>query len=422
MPGPLILRSIAFTLALALGACGTAESPPTRRMLVQQDSVVHLDRLARETMWVQHPGGALFVAGYGDTVPHLWKSPDGGRTWSGVNLGGSADGAIGNSDVDLAVGPEGTLYFLNMSFDRQRLVGTGIRMAVSRDTGATWQWSLLSDTELDDRPWVEVAPDGAVHAIWNDGAGVPYVASRDHGRSWREVGRVAPRGGSSHLAIGPNGEVAVRIVPLSASGNRFDAGVDSIAISEDGGASWHARPAPGTRAWAPMRDTTVSPPTWSMGTQPRWVEPLAWDSTGALFSLWAADSTVWLARSRDRGVTWTSWPVAEGRALPFFPYLAARGDGELAATWHEGRGDSLRVQVAVVTSRPDATPEVTFAAPFAVEAYTPSADGAAPGRDTAGEYVPVGWLADGALGVATTVQDVAGGRVGFVWRRFTLVR
>ena len=65
---------------------------------------------------------------------------------------------------------------------------------------------------------------------------------------------------------------------------------------------------------------------------------------------------------------------------------------------------------------------MTFATPFAVGAYTPSADGAAPGRDTAAEYVPVGGLADVALGVVTTVHDVAGGGAGVVWQRFTLER
>jgi len=411
-----------LAVVVVLAACSAAESPAPRRTLVQQDSTVHVDRLARESMWVQHPGGALFVSGYGDSVPHLWKSDDGGRTWGGVQVGSRANGAVGNSDVDLAVGPDGTLYFLNMSYDRQRMVGTGINIAVSRDTGATWQWSMLSDTELDDRPWVEVAPDGTVHVIWNDGAGVPHVVSSDSGRTWRETGRVSPKGGSSHLAVGPSGAVAVRVVPLSASGNRFDAGVESITISEDGGATWHSRLAPGTRDWAPMKDTTVSPPVWSEGEQPRWVEPLAWDSAGALYSLWGADSTVWLARSRDRGVTWTTWPVATGRAVPFFPYLAARGDGELAASWYEGRDDSLRVQVAVLSTTADAEPQVTLAAPFVVEAYTSTGSGGGRTRDTAGEYVPVGWLADGAVGVVTTVQDMAGKRMGFVWRRFVVGR
>src|SRR5580765_3996000 len=77
------------------------------------------DRMAREPMLVEHPTGALFVAGYGmlnrpstAETPNLWKSADGGKTFSRVNVGTTDQGALGNSDVDLAVGPDGILYFV----------------------------------------------------------------------------------------------------------------------------------------------------------------------------------------------------------------------------------------------------------------------------------------------------------------------
>jgi Neuraminidase (sialidase) len=104
-----------------------------------------------------------------------------------------------------------------------------------------------------------------VHVIWNDG-GVFYRASRDRGATWSESARLNEHGGSSHLAVGPHGEIAVRIVPLSASGFQYDEGVDLIAVSADGGKTWQKRPAPGDREWAETINATV----------PRWVEPLAW--------------------------------------------------------------------------------------------------------------------------------------------------
>jgi len=45
------------------------------------------------------------------------------------------------------------------------------------------------------------------------------------------VSRSSARGGSSHLAIGPNGWLAVRITPPSAACKKFDAGADPIAVS-----------------------------------------------------------------------------------------------------------------------------------------------------------------------------------------------
>jgi len=217
----------------------------------------HLDMVAREPMIVEHPDGTLFVSGYGaafmsgkDTdEATLWKSRDGGTTWSRVNVGTKADGAAGNSDVDLAVANDGSLYFANLVYDPEKNEGKQISVGVSKDEGVTWKWTLLSKTRFDDRPWVKVAPDGTAHVIWNDGAGVCYAVSQDGGHTWTERDRIHPQGGSSHLAVGPNGEVAVRVVPISAAGMRYDDGVDLIAVSTDGGTTWQRRAAPGTREW-----------------------------------------------------------------------------------------------------------------------------------------------------------------------------
>ncbi len=201
----------------AVTGCRGATEPATG--LALSTPVEHVEKLAREPMIVEHPDGTLFVTGYGEPLPILYKSTDKGATWTSVAVGTIADGAVGNSDVDLAVAPDGTLYFIAMTFDRTTFEGTQISIGSSRDAGATWSWSLLSKTRYDDRPWVEVAPDGVAHAIWNDGSGVAYAVSRDRGLTWTEQPRIHDQGGSSHLAIGPAGEIAVRISPVSASAN-----------------------------------------------------------------------------------------------------------------------------------------------------------------------------------------------------------
>ena len=412
------MRIRRLLLAALLAACGrTAPAPPATLVLV--DSSETIGRLAREPMLVQHPAGALFVAGYGDTLPHLWRSDDDGRSWTPVHLGTPADGAIGNSDVDLAVGPDSTLYFLDMSFDRRALEGTRMDLATSRDAGATWQWRQLSDTRLDDRPWIDVAPDNVAHAIWNDGAGVSHVRSTDGGRTWEERPRIHPRGGSSHLAVGPRGELAVRVVPLSVSGNSFNPGEDWLFVSIDRGDHWERRTPPGTRAWRAMRDTTVAPPAWREAPQPRWVEPVAWDATGALFSLWAHDRRVWLARSRDLGATWTTWEVARDSAVTYYPYLIARGDGQLAASWFTGTGDATVASVALLDVAGDAAPRVLRAPSFAPEAFQPGVPPDAAGRrSSAGEYLGLAFLRDGSLGVAVPIQHPAAQRLGVAFRRY----
>jgi hypothetical protein len=394
-------KAFVFAAALVLGCASTA-----RDGLVPVQRVEHLDAIAREPMFVEHPDGTLFVSGYGELRPTLWKSSDGGATWSRVDVGTEAEGAVGNSDVDLAVAPDGTLYFAAMTYDRVANEGRQVAVGVSSDAGATWRWTTLSKVRFDDRPWIEVTPDGTAHAIWNDGAGVSYTASRDRGRTWTQTVRIHDRGGSSHLAVGPAGELAVRIMPLSASGNKYDEGVDLIAVSTDGGASWQKYPAPGARDWSPdfMSDAT-----------PRWVEPLAWDSTGHLYSLWTDKQGVRLARSDDRGAHWRTSTVTDTPAPAFFPYLIARGEGELAATWFTASTNDmhdLQWYVARIG------PTVRVSAPQALESRRPREKDGPLFNDPAGEYLPVAFLRDGSLAVVAPIQNQPEARGGFVWWTF----
>jgi hypothetical protein len=422
MPRPVI----ALVAALAGGgnvSPATADEPE----LLLERSVEHLAVPAREPMVVVHPSGDLFLAGYWryqdpESVPLLWRGRDGGRTWTAVDVGKVGDGARGNSDVDLAVGPEGTLYFVTMGFDRQSATGTHIAVAASSDNGASWRWVELSADRGSDRPWVGVVPDGTAHVIWNDGRGVRHAVSRDRGVQWEEQDRIADAGGSSHFAIGPGGELAVRLAPVSAAYNRFDAGIDRIAVSLDAGESWQVHDAPGERYWRPT-------PGEARGV-PRWVEPLAFDDQGALYSFWSTGQGLVLARSRDGAASWEQWPVISGSTDVFYPYLAARGDGELAASWFSGQGDSLAVNVAYLQV-PDTNGEelkVWRAPSFQQDAWS-GAPGAA-ARDTAGEYLPVLFLDRDHLGIAEVIQRarrvapgverLVGDRQGFAFRRYRL--
>jgi len=429
--------------AFGAGIGGSSDGPTVQGggapgSLVLAQSVEHLDRLAREPMVVELRDGTLFVAGYGgrrdgeEKIPDLWRSRDHGSTWERVDVGRNADGAIGDSDVDLAVGADDVLYYVAMSYDRVKNEGTGMAVGVSRDAGATWKWNVLSRTRFDDRPWIGVAPDGTAHVIWNDGAGIRYWVSRDRGATWTERPRINDRGGSSHLAMGPHGEIAVRITPASASGNTFHPGVDLIAVSLDGGKTWSRRPAPGERDWS----------TGDEKGTPRWVEPIAWDEDGALYSLWGSARGIWLAQSANDGASWTQWHVVDLGEVSYFPYLAARGHGELAATWSSGDGDALKVHVATIhVGDGKAAPQVIEAPPFQADVWARDRPGVPMHRATAGEYVPVMFLRGGGLGVVTTIQndpersenlarDRAGlprlphdakqppGRSGFVWWKF----
>ena len=391
----------------------TTSNSESAKALIPLAGVEHLDRLTREPMVVEVSGGALIVVGYDGELgsgPNMYRSDDHGANWVRVDVGRMADGAIGNSDVDLAVGPDGTLYLAAMTYDRKKDEGTRIAVGASRDAGATWSWKVVSEARFDDRPWVAATPDGAAHVIWNDGSGVRYAVSGDRGASWTERPRISEQGGSSHLAVGPHGELAVRVTPLSASGNIFTPGVDLIAVSRDGGKTWQKHRAPGTRDWSIDDDKETL----------RWVEPIAWDAGGSLYYLWGSQKGVWVARSLDLGETWTSWHIVERDELSYFPYLTARGPGELAATWTSGEDDDLRVHVATIRFRNEqAPPQVIEAQPFQTDIWSrPKHSGDPPHRSTGGEYVPVTFLQTGNLGVVTTIQNLGEKRLGFKWWRF----
>src|SRR5438445_11317568 len=113
-----------------------------------------------------------------------------------------------------------------MLYDRAANEGRQIAIGVNRDAGATWSWTTLSKMRFDDRPWVAVAPDGMAHVIGNDGSGDAHATSRDRGVTWRVGARIHAQAGASHLAVGRRGRVAVRIVRLSESGNKFDPGAE----------------------------------------------------------------------------------------------------------------------------------------------------------------------------------------------------
>ena len=380
-------------------------------------SMDYLDDLAREPMILVHPDGYLFIAGFGSQVtgtdwtrpPPIWRSGDQGDTWERLDVGSSAQGAQGNSDVDLAVGPDGEIYFVALGFNRETREGTQVAMGVSTDLGDTWNWQFLSQTRFDDRPWVGVGTEGIAHAIWNDGSGVCHAVSRDGGENWHEQERVAPAGGSSHLAIGPAGRVAVRVIPFSASANRYDAGVDAIALSLDHGLNWMRRPVPEGIEWHPE---FAAP-----GTLVRWVEPLAWTADGRLHYAWSSGDSMHYSHSADEGRNWTTELIAEGQGMAFFPYMVSNGENRLAVSWFVSDGAELFARLAVVDlDKPIGEGRISIAEPLEVQSWIEDLENKV--QTTAGEYLAMAFLPDGDIALVAPIQDIHRDRWGFSFRRF----
>lgn len=372
--------------------------------------------LAKEPSVVEAPDGTLFASGFGkledgqpQQVPRLWKSTDQGASWTCRDIGNAAEGITANSDVSLAAAPNGALYLVELEFDPKAGEGIHVVAGVSRDGGVTWRWTTLTRGHFPDRPWIAVAPDGTAHVIWSDGNGVHHIRSRDEGRTWSEPQVLYASGSSSDLAVGPHGEVAVRITPSFAGGSKFDARADWIAVSMDGGSTWEKRAPPGSRDWSP---------SGTEGSIPRWVEPIAWDSLGRLDSLWTNFQGVWLAQSADAGKTWRQWPIASIDAVSYFPYLTSRGPDELAATWFSGAGEALQWHLARIHVVPGGQPQVAELSGLRTDSWTVSNETPSPVRDTAGEYLSVAILHNGDLAVVSPIQDPETKRLGFSYWEF----
>ncbi len=103
------------------------------------------------------------------------------------------------------------------------------------------------------------------------------------------------------------------------------------------------------------------------------------------------------------GISWNRDEVS------YFPYLIARGHGELAATWSSGDGDGLLAHVATihVGEGKEHLRRVIESQPFQTEVWSKDHPGDPIHRDTAGEYIPLVFLRAGGLGVVTTIQSDA---------------
>ncbi|MEO1053352.1 MAG: sialidase family protein [Bacteroidota bacterium] len=402
-----------FTLCLSISSAVKSQHNADLTIVEKVDVIT---TLAREPMLAEHPNGDLYVTGYANVnqSPQLWKSTDRGKKWVKLDVGTVAQGADGNSDADLVIGKDGTIYLLSMKytrvpedttgFDWSSMKGEHITIGVSKDNGTSWKWTYLSQGEFDDRPWVEIASDGSIHVIWNDGKGVHYTVSTDKGTSWVRRPAIHDKGGSSHLAAGPDGRLAVRVVPISASGKKFDEGVDLLRLSLDFGQSWKEVSLPGARTWS--ADIYA-------GT-PRWVEPIQWDASGNLYYFWSEGKQLKLGVSSDNGKQWSTYLVEDAEHILYYPFLSVTGN-DISCTWVSGFGKDLRHNAAILNINNGQLKIAKLPAQRLTDLRSRFI--ADENLATGGEYFPLISLSDGNFGMVTTIQNNADNRLGFSWWR-----
>lgn len=350
-------------LFLLVSACLAEPDPATPQVpagsptpLTVSDAVrIDREQPAREPAILETPDGSLWVAGFWGFARHteyrgtaqniaqgplVWKSQDSGKTWRRLAPGTPVDGAVSNSDLDLAADAKGGFYLTALSYysvptpvapPADPATTLTVVVGATLDGGATWRWTRLDQGSARSHPWVAADPAGNIHVVWSDGQGIRHSASADRGATWRTLARVhATASEAGGIVAAPDGTLAVRTTSLSKPPGPND---DGIAVSKDGGATWTFRPVPAQRA---------------SSQTPRGFDGASFDGAGRLYYAWADGTEVFVADSVDHGHTWRVHVVVEEPegASPYFPYLRAGPAGEIALTWFRRTGDAVAPRVA----------------------------------------------------------------------------
>jgi len=146
------------------------------------------------------------IAYVGAATGGLWRSPDGGFTWSPLmdDLSVSSIGAIAVSPAT----PH-TLWVGTGEGSTRNSMGVGRGIWKSEDDGKTWRHVGLAETERIEKIRLHPAdPDvawvSALGPAWSDGEERGVFKTTDGGESWRKVLYVSERTGAFDLVVDPS--------------------------------------------------------------------------------------------------------------------------------------------------------------------------------------------------------------------------
>lgn len=317
------------------------------------------------------------TAGRNDGSGGHYFSFDGGRTWGNGFLPGLVKGNStapgpfdGAGDPVVAFGPDGTVYYSNIAFNRTT-PENGVFVNASTDGGRTFgppgTVTYTEDPTLfNDKEWMAVdnsplSPHrGTVYVTWTKFEFTPggtylrspivLARSTDGGRTFSEPVPVSlPNNQYNQFSvpvIGPRGEVYVTFQnwPTLTSVNSQN----MVAVSSDGGRSFARNVRISNNVDFPYNPDTgrssLTGQTFRVNSGPATAIRL---SDGMLFTVWAdnrngaataTNGDVFLSRSADGGLTWTGPQKVNtetGKHDQFFPWVAVGGDGSVHVGFYD---------------------------------------------------------------------------------------
>jgi hypothetical protein len=290
---------------------------------------------------------------YGFSLAAYWTA-DGGDTWTEAAPLALPAGWAGVSDPALAWDSAGNVYLVALPFPPGVDTQIGIAIYRSADGGRTWsQPNLIHQSPGDDKQWAAAdnspgSPyNGHVYAVWDNGSQLAFARTTNNGASW--TGTAGQAAGSTlasdsfapQISAGTDGTVYIA----------WTAGWDiKFVKSADGGGTFSS-PVPAAQGITPL----TSPPLAAPNGFPELpggtfrVLTLAACTAGAgqtVVLAWAdyrdGVSRIYYTYSHDGGATWLA--PASGQLLlsgsgagqhDFHPQLARRPDGSIACACYE---------------------------------------------------------------------------------------
>lgn len=407
------------------------------------------------TLWITAVAGSQDRPNAVEGAAWLWRSTDGGATWETIReptretpLGSVSmtRKPFGSSDADVVTSPDGWVYYSDWwnwgapAGVPNVPVGRYGSYLVERssDGGATWESAPV--TTLDsvggiDRQWLVAGEDGFLALFYayfhgpnpTRGAdGVPTgvssiqaVYSADHGASWSQPRTVveSPAGEFAQIAHPWLTSDGVLWMPHAWTKETdtywTDPSEARVAVSHDLGATWEVHK---------IADVPE-------GFDNLWAIQGASDEAGRMHAAWSArtgeNMTTFYAVSEDDGVTWSEPLALRAAGLNFLPWVAARGDGDVAVGWYGSDATGVAVEApddtewfAYVAHKPEGADAFTLLPVQAepVKVGPMCAKGAScPGDRELLDYFSLAFDAAGALHVAfATSQEQGGSKVGLV--------
>jgi hypothetical protein len=251
-----------------------------------------------------------------DADVHVFRSTDGGRTWSPLGTVAKTLNGVEYSgvwDPVLAFDSLGRVYLgvvMGKGFDSWR-----IAVHRSDDNGSTWTATdiALPSAMRNDKPWIAIDGDGTIHAVWYQLAtpgGMAYSFSRDRGVTFSTPELISVFGWP-YVAAGPGRQVYLTY--------QAQFGAWEVIRSSDGGTSFSL----------PIRVADTA------GSLPHQMIPGV--RTGHVYAFVPMPDGVGFVRSIDGGTTWSSIrrmsSSSNGAWLPSID--VDRRTGEIVLAWYE---------------------------------------------------------------------------------------